>query len=96
MFQEIAGVNQMFLEEVIRLSPEQLPRPHASLVARPLGPVDLASSGLLLLTNIPALRKLGGLEKKNGQNQLFFTGQTQPHIECNDQSKGIEAEKTRI
>lgn len=34
--------------------------PQTSLVARPLGPVDLASSGLLLLSNIPALRKLGG------------------------------------
>lgn len=31
------------------------------MVARPLGPVDLASSGLLLLTNIPELRlALGG------------------------------------
>ena len=36
-------------------------RPDARLVARPLGPVDLASSGLLLLTNKPELRlALGG------------------------------------
>ncbi|CAK9013165.1 unnamed protein product [Durusdinium trenchii] len=37
--------------------------PDTTMVARPLGPVDLASSGLLLLTNIPELRlALGGPE----------------------------------
>lgn len=45
-------------------TPRGHPRPDDSLVARPLGPTDLASSGLLLLTNRPALRKLGGAKDK--------------------------------
>lgn len=33
--------------------------PDASLIAQPMGPTDLTSSGLLLLTNLPELRQLG-------------------------------------